>query len=354
MSKLKNMLLYSSMSREEYLEVQPLVPGENAKYLRLCAMGTAGIFALAVAASLISRGRIQHNTMLYIAMLFINAGLYVIMRWVEPTNHGLTTPLTFIYMASLYGFSGILAMIHADVPSVTTIAVLLLMPQLFIFPPICMMTATTLAVMFLCAITANCKPEVIRSTEYWNLLSFGLAAMGSSVIQARLKYQLLREIMRNRHLSKIDLLTGARNRNAYQQERRSYAIRCRESVTCVFADVNGLHELNNSRGHDAGDQMLKTMAGAMFSAFGASNTYRVGGDEFVAFLEDIPEVEMLSRVRQIHETLAEAGYHASIGFAMRERTGLDIDTLIREAEQAMYLEKKAFYADEKNDRRNMR
>ena len=348
------MLLYSSMDREEFMELQHLVPGENAKYLRLCSLVTAGIFALAMAASLIAKGRIQHNTAHYAIMLCINAALYIIMRWVEPNHHGLTTPLTFVYMAALYGFSGVLAMIHSDVPSVTTVAILLLMPQLFIYPPAWMMTATALAVLYLCGVTACCKPAEYLSTEYWNLLSFGLAAMGSSVIQARVKYQLLREIMRNKHLSEIDLLTGARNRNAYQQERRGYAIRCKESVTCVFADVNGLHELNNSQGHDAGDRMLKTMAQAMFSAFGASNTYRVGGDEFVAFLGDVTAEDVESRIRQIHETLAEPGYHASIGFAAAERTGLDIDTLIREAEQAMYREKQTFYTNERYDRRKNR
>ena len=66
----------------------------------------------------------------------------------------------------------------------------------------------------------------------------------------------------------------------------NYPYLCQENVVCVYADANGLHELNNEQGHDAGDRMLQTVAREMQSRFGDAHTYRVGGDEFVAFVPD--------------------------------------------------------------------
>lgn len=61
------------------------------------------------------------------------------------------------------------------------------------------------------------------------------------------------------------------------------------SLSCVYVDVNGLHELNNASGHEKGDQMLQTVALELQGRFGRDNCYRTGGDEFVAFVQDEPE-----------------------------------------------------------------
>ena len=50
---------------------------------------------------------------------------------------------------------------------------------------------------------------------------------------------------------------------------------------CVYIDANGLHELNNERGHEAGDLMLRFGAESLMEQFPKGSLYRVGGDEFV-------------------------------------------------------------------------
>ena len=52
---------------------------------------------------------------------------------------------------------------------------------------------------------------------------------------------------------------------------------------CVYIDANGLHELNNERGHEAGDLMLRFVADSLMEQFPRGSLYRVGGDEFVVF-----------------------------------------------------------------------
>ena len=84
-------------------------------------------------------------------------------------------------------------------------------------------------------------------------------------------------------------------------------------------DVNGLHELNNTKGHDAGDVMLKIVAQEMTKIFGRKDTYRIGGDEFVAFVVDTD----LRHVREMMQTLEQAveahGYLRGCGLRHLQR-----------------------------------
>ena len=53
-------------------------------------------------------------------------------------------------------------------------------------------------------------------------------------------------------LSKTDLLTGLFNRNSYERKLKVYSSMCNQVFACIYVDVNGLHEINNTKGHVAG------------------------------------------------------------------------------------------------------
>ena len=55
-----------------------------------------------------------------------------------------------------------------------------------------------------------------------------------------------------------DALTGLYNRNRYERDLPGIFAQHRSSLACVYIDANGLHEMNNSHGHDKGDEMLRT------------------------------------------------------------------------------------------------
>jgi len=347
-------LLYLSMDPEESMSIGKEIPKRNLRSLRLYAAVASCLFAILLAASLAGHGTIRHNIILYSSMLCISAGLFLAADRLFANRPEAAWPLTWICMLSLYGFAGALAVIQKSLPSVSAIAVLMLMPQLFILPPVRMAAVTALAALVYIVMTVAFKsPEIVR-VDCFNLIIFGLAAVASSVYQTRMKYQQLQEARRNRLLSETDLLTGTRNRNAYQQERPKLSAHCRDNVICIFADANGLHELNNTRGHEAGDRFLIAMAGALTEAFGAAHTYRVGGDEFVSFKLDGTMENVAQSVRHILETLEGQGYYISIGTAIQPKARLDPGALVHEAEQAMYREKSAFYNKAEHDRRKSR
>ena len=195
---------------------------------------------------------------------------------------------------------------------------------------------------------------VFRETKYIEKVLFGLGFYEAIVLIAYFLLDIIRtrkEIQAKEKMATTDLLTGLRNRNAYEQTLAQYEAQLPACLACIYADANGLHELNNSQGHAAGDRMLKTVADTLAEVFGEGKVYRIGGDEFLAFAE--MDLDSASKeAQEAKEKVVEEGYYVSIGAASGEEYG-DIAAVIKAAEQRMYVDKKRYYM-EHGDRRNMR
>ena len=139
----------------------------------------------------------------------------------------------------------------------------------------------------------------------------------------------------------LDALTGLQNRNRYEYLCQNFHNRS-EGMACVYFDVNGLHEINNAKGHLAGDEMLKTIANIIQAEFGNSNTFRIGGDEFVAFRYENNEQAIRNDIEKVTTEIENSGYHVAVGMAMSEN-GKSITSVIKDAEQEMYKNKKEYY-----------
>ncbi len=153
-----------------------------------------------------------------------------------------------------------------------------------------------------------------------------------------------------KQMGSMDYLTNIKNRNSYEAEIGEIAAADAKNLWCMFLDVNGLHEVNNTQGHKAGDLMLCTVADAVKKAFGMQYSYRMGGDEFIAFDFDTTHEELLKKKKAIMAELALKGYHVSIGFegASKNEYGVfEIERLTAEAETIMYREKWEYYQKNK-------
>lgn len=162
-----------------------------------------------------------------------------------------------------------------------------------------------------------------------------------------------KELSEQKRIADTDVLTGLLNRNCFEKSIEMVPIKCKENVTCIYVDANGLHELNNTKGHEAGDNMLKEVASTIQKQFGEKNTYRIGGDEFVAFaIDEMPEV-IQKKVDEIILYVSKNGYNVSVGIC-REKVPVNMDQLIKQAETHMYEEKRRYYERTGKDRRNRR
>ena len=152
-------------------------------------------------------------------------------------------------------------------------------------------------------------------------------------------------------MSITDQGTGLMNRVAYEKCLRKSDQRVIAPAACIYIDANGLHEINNERGHEAGDQLLRAVAERLREQFPRDDLYRVGGDEFVVFPAPAAEAEYEARMRAVSESLAAQGYSISYGIAVCEAAN-GLSELVREADEKMLGSKRAYYAE--HDRRRPR
>ena len=161
-------------------------------------------------------------------------------------------------------------------------------------------------------------------------------------------------------ISTTDELTGLYNRRAYETDLKEFLLseEVEEEFTFVSIDVNGLKQVNDNTGHDAGDELLKGAASCMRQILGPyGRVYRIGGDEFVALLytgsknfEDIKkdflyEIESW-RGRLVPKMALSLGYASSKDYPEES-----VRELSKRADAMMYVEKKKYYLTEGFDRR---
>lgn len=139
-----------------------------------------------------------------------------------------------------------------------------------------------------------------------------------------------------------DSLTGLLNRNAYDSDVEQLRSADIGAVVCVYADMIGLHEVNNHLGHKQGNRMLCEFADAARAFFGDDRLYRIGGDEFVIISSAHTEAQTRKQLNYMRECLHTQGCEISVGVASSESTS-DLPKIIEQAENEMRREKKEYY-----------
>ena len=144
-------------------------------------------------------------------------------------------------------------------------------------------------------------------------------------------------------MSYYDPLTGAYNYNAMLEHHK----RSGEWKTfgAVYCDVNGLKETNDTRGHDAGDALLRECYHVLESTLQTGAIYRLGGDEFVAVYHDIDEKKVERDVEALHLAVMQSDCQIAVGWAWSDELPVDTEEIIRRADKMMYQEKLLYYEE---------
>ncbi|MFD3299766.1 diguanylate cyclase domain-containing protein [Aquipseudomonas alcaligenes] len=181
----------------------------------------------------------------------------------------------------------------------------------------------------------------------------------------------LDELSRSRnaleHLARHDPLTGLPNRRVFF-ERLEHALaaarRSAKPLAVLFVDLDHFKQLNDSLGHSIGDRVLQAVANLLRSATRESDTVaRLGGDEFVILIEQLDDPgRVVAVLHKLHERFQlpmlldghEVKVQASMGVSLFPRDGDDIESLVQQADRAMYVAKNAgrnTYSYESNEQR---
>lgn len=153
---------------------------------------------------------------------------------------------------------------------------------------------------------------------------------------------------RIQYLANYDALTGLPNRNQLN-ERVKYSIslahRGHEKVALMFLDIDHFKDVNDSLGHSVGDLLLVELASRFKSALREEDTIsRLGGDEFILLLHNADEYAATHVAQKLLQTIEQPmmienhqlSVTASIGIALYPNDGEDLETLLRNADVAMY------------------
>lgn len=185
----------------------------------------------------------------------------------------------------------------------------------------------------------NITPETAPSRAYLELMA---EALGLALANQRLRDALLEKAL-------YDPLTGLRNRHHLEDKMQtlmSQALRNDEPVSCLMIDIDHFKSINDRFGHEAGDQVIKSVAAIVQRAVHDNGiAFRYGGEEFLALLTDIDEEGAHACATEIYEGvralslrygLAEIGpVDVSIGIASYPQHAQS-DNLLRAADVALY------------------
>jgi diguanylate cyclase (GGDEF)-like protein/PAS domain S-box-containing protein len=174
----------------------------------------------------------------------------------------------------------------------------------------------------------------------------GYRGVGRDITHQRLAEQ---QVLK---LARYDGLTGLPNRNMFIDELERTLLRAQRSgqnFALFFIDLDRFKNINDSLGHDAGDQLLQVMAARLRELLRESDLVaRLGGDEFVVLLEGCADATALTQVARkaltaIAEPVRIEGRNfqvtGSIGISVYPQDGSDAATLLKNADAAMYLAK---------------
>lgn len=347
---MKNRLFYAGLNKDEFEALMDEAVRENAHNLKLYSLITTVLFIILAISNIVMNDLALDNRLFYTSMAILNGAIYVCAVLILPNNPKATMPLAYTFILLLYGYSLGVTLRHPEYPALTAIAVMLMIPFLFADRPIYNILLTVIAVAALCLFSGRFKTPAIARDDIWNALSFGAVSIAAIMMNMGIKFRTLSQARRIKYLSETDLLTGVKNRNLYEEMLEACGPRCPQPMTCVYVDVNGLHELNDTKGHAAGDVMLQTVAKALIDRFGTDHIYRIGGDEFVILSPELNAEAARTSLNCAQEELSRQGYDISVGVATGA-TGSEVSELITNAEQEMYEAKSAYYRQRGKDRR---
>lgn len=145
----------------------------------------------------------------------------------------------------------------------------------------------------------------------------------------------------------IDLMTGLKNRNAYEETvlfLRDVPSKL-SGLRVVMIDIDDMKSINDNYGHDAGDAAIKSVGKCIARAFDPGTlTFRYGGDEFICFsFNDISKnIKHFNQLISLEQLSVNFSLNASVGFVEYDKTfDSGIDALIKRCDNIMYFNKKA-------------
>lgn len=202
-----------------------------------------------------------------------------------------------------------------------------------------------------------------NSTTEFNILALALNSMASKIESRTYKLEEQKLLLEN--LAHYDALTHIPNRLLFKQKIEEAIVHAKKHNTkfaLLYIDIDEFKDINDSFGHDIGDEILKAVVARIDKVLKNTDTFaRLGGDEFTIILENLTDINSISAIAQrIIDTVKKTitikdntfKVSISIGISIYPDNGANKSELIKYSDIAMYKAKASgkdtyqFYADE--------
>lgn len=195
-------------------------------------------------------------------------------------------------------------------------------------------------------VLADLQDDATEFGRVSRLIRESFAQRQELVAEIDYRRQLQSELL---HLASHDVLTGLPNRSLFRERLEQGLLQARrrtERLAVLYVDLDLFKHVNDTLGHEAGDQVLKEVAQRLLACVRDSDTVaRVGGDEYLVCLSNVQDYEDATLVaakiietlsQPLHASAQETHVGASVGVSLFPDDGKDAGTLIRHADGAMY------------------
>ena len=151
-------------------------------------------------------------------------------------------------------------------------------------------------------------------------------------------------------MSYTDQLTSLYNRKYMEEQLMKFSSSINYPISIISADLDGLKVVNDTLGHQAGDELLKLFANILKSTQADDECiFRIGGDEFLVILPSSNELVTTKIIKDIEEKINKYNQSprsllkisVSIGAATTYESNISLQTLLARADQQMYAIKNA-------------
>ena len=204
----------------------------------------------------------------------------------------------------------------------------------------------------------NFENRYLDNDGEWHWIAWRVPALSPG---ARNLYAIARDVTDQKrtesellHRARHDALTGLLNRAAFEDGMSDAVLRAgrypRHELALFLVDLNGFKQVNDSRGHQAGDRLLQKVSSRLRRiAREGEMVSRIGGDEFALLIEGAADLQVESLAKRIDEAMKmpedpadhDTAIDCCIGISILPRNAQDIDSLFAQADQALYSVKRA-------------
>ena len=362
LSKIKNKLLFAGVFQKSNEEVRKDILEDNRK----AAIFMATIQIIFWSFSLImSRTDEEYINCLpvYIIVIIICIIALLLALFVCPKHLRLVPVVAIALNIALLGAGVGITLLKPNLRSAVIFCTLLIAPVSFVTDTLTTLVLILIDFLTLVVFGSQCMdPDIYQWTVTFFVI-FGLVGllMGHFINKTRFeRYVFAESAMQLAELQTryayYDQLTGLQNRRAYSEEVEQLSKQLPVPCTVVMADINGLKEVNDTLGHEAGDELIIGSAECLRKSFdGIDTVYRLGGDEFTVIMEG-SETEAKTCLERMEKICADwkgqfvNGISISYGAASTEEFS-DLDSLLKAADQRMYEYKSNYYQSTGKERR---